>query len=200
MDPELIGVLDFVGKILPVVAVITAVTVGGWIINNWLRIKHGYPLDGAWGQALHPHTDKEAMERIKLLTSENAQLRAELGSVKDRLETIERIVTDEPRRLAKEIDALAIDKGGHGTSLGCPRSPLLRLSVWVRLSVGRLSVRVRFERPRRRLSDENKTGCPRHLQYLQTLRPAERRSGSMILMSSSSCRMDFLTFSGMPSG
>ena len=113
MDPELIGVLDFVGKILPVVAVITAVTVGGWIINNWLRIKHGYPLDGAWGQALHPHTDKEAMERIKLLTSENAQLRAELGSVKDRLETIERIVTDEPRRLAKEIDALAIGKGGH---------------------------------------------------------------------------------------
>ena len=67
----------------------------------------------AWGQPIHPHTDKEAMERIKLLTSENAQLRAELGSVKDRLETIERIVTDQPHRLAKEIDQLAIDKGGR---------------------------------------------------------------------------------------
>ena len=53
------------------------------------------------------------MERIKLLTSENAQLRAELGSVKDRLETIERIVTDQPLRLAQEIDQLAIDKGGR---------------------------------------------------------------------------------------
>lgn len=53
------------------------------------------------------------MERIKLLTNENAQLRAELGSVKDRLETVERIVTDHPLRLAKEIDQLAIDKGGH---------------------------------------------------------------------------------------
>ena len=41
------------------------------------------------------------MERIKLLTNENAQLRAELGSVKDRLETIERIVTDQPLRLAQ---------------------------------------------------------------------------------------------------
>ena len=36
---------------------------------------------------LHPKTDRETLERIKLLTSENAQLRAELGSLKDRLET-----------------------------------------------------------------------------------------------------------------
>ena len=113
MDPNLVSAFDIVDKILPVIAVITVIAVGGWIINNWMRIKHGYPLDGAWGQALHPHTDKEAMERIKLLTAENAQLRAELGSIKDRLETVERIVTDEPRRLAKEIDALALDKGGR---------------------------------------------------------------------------------------
>ena len=113
MDPELIGVLDFVGKILPIVAVITAVTVGGWIINNWLRIKHGYPLENSWGVPIHPKTDRESLERIKLLTSENAQLRAEIGSIKDRLENVERIVTDQPSKLAREIDALAIDKGGN---------------------------------------------------------------------------------------
>jgi hypothetical protein len=83
------------------------------VITTWLRIKNGYPLDGAWGQALHPTTDKQSAERIKLLTNENAQLRAEIGSVKDRLETIERIVTDQPTRLAREIDSLAIDKGGN---------------------------------------------------------------------------------------
>ena len=99
--------------IFPMIAIVVAIAVGGWVFNNWLRIKHGYPLDGAWGQALVPHTDKEAIERIKLLTNENAQLRAELGSVKDRLETIERIVTDQPSRLAQEIDRLAIDKGGR---------------------------------------------------------------------------------------
>lgn len=92
------------------IALISAITVGGWVITTWLRIKNGYPLDGAWGQALHPKTDRESIERIKLLSSENAQLRAELGSVKDRLETIERIVTDEPSRLAREIEQLQVGK------------------------------------------------------------------------------------------
>ena len=98
---------------LPIVLAIVAICVGCWVFNTWLRIKNGYPLESSWGHPIHPSTDKEAMERIKLLTSENAQLRAELGSIKDRLETVERIVTDQPLRLAKEIDQLAIDKGGR---------------------------------------------------------------------------------------
>ena len=98
---------------LPYIAAITVVGVGGWVYTTWLRIKHGYPLESSWGQPIHPKTDQEAIERIKLLTSDNAQLRAELGSIKDRLETVERIVTDQPLRLAKEIDQLAIDKGGR---------------------------------------------------------------------------------------
>ena len=91
------------------IAMIVTISVGGWVITTWLRIKNGYPLDGAWGQALHPASDKETMERIKLLSSENAQLRAEIGSMKDRLETVERIVTDKPSLLAQEIDRLSID-------------------------------------------------------------------------------------------
>jgi hypothetical protein len=62
---------------------------------------------------LHPKRDEEAVERIKLLTSENAQLRAELGSIKDRLETLERIATDQPSKLARDIEALTMDKGGN---------------------------------------------------------------------------------------
>ena len=104
---------DLIMKLLPMVAAIATIGVVGWVFTTWLRIKHGYPLDGAWGQAIYPKTDNESVERIKLLTTENAQLRAELGSVKDRLENIERIVTDRPSRLAKEIDALAIDEGGN---------------------------------------------------------------------------------------
>ena len=106
MDPELTQVFDFVTIVLPIVAAIIAITVGGWVFTTWLRIKNGYPLETSWGKPLHPHSDRESQERIKLLSSENAQLRAELGSVKDRLETIERIVTDEPARLAREIDQL----------------------------------------------------------------------------------------------
>ena len=98
---------------LPFVAAIVTVSVGGWVFTTWLRIKNGYPLESSWGQPIHPSVDKEAMERIKLLTSENAQLRAELGSLKDRLETVERIVTDRPSQLAREIESLSITQGGR---------------------------------------------------------------------------------------
>ena len=100
-------------EIVPYVALIVAVSVGGWVFTTWLRIKNGYPLETSWGTPLHPASDRESVERIKLLTGENAQLRAEIGSLKDRLETVERIVTDKPHRLAREIDALALDKGGN---------------------------------------------------------------------------------------
>ena len=98
---------------LPYIAIIVAIGVAGWAFTTWLKIKHGYPFENIWGQPLHPSTDREAAERIKLLTNENAQLRAELGSVKDRLETIERIVTDQPSKLAREIDSLTLDMGGN---------------------------------------------------------------------------------------
>jgi hypothetical protein len=113
MNPGILDAIKVAGGILPVIAVITAIGVGGWLAQTWLRIRHGYPLDGAWGQALHPRTDRETVERIKLLTNENAQLRAELGSIKDRLQNVERIVTDQPSKLAREIEALQIDKGGN---------------------------------------------------------------------------------------
>jgi hypothetical protein len=100
-------------SILPWAALIVALGVGGSLLNTRMRIKNGYPLENSWGMAIHPNTDAEALERIKLLTGENAQLRAELGSIKDRLESLERIATDQPSRLAREIDALVTDKGGR---------------------------------------------------------------------------------------
>jgi hypothetical protein len=90
--------------------VIGLASVLGWVFTTWLRIKHGYPLDGAWGQAVYPKKNEEMIERVKLLSSENAQLRAELGSVKDRLANVERIVTDDSHRLTQEIDALRVTR------------------------------------------------------------------------------------------
>ena len=98
--------LDVLNAIAPVAAIIGITTVGGWVFTTWLRVKNGYPLENSWGKAVYPKTGDEAMERIKLLAQENAQLRAELGSVKDRLAVVERIVTDEGGRLSQEIEAL----------------------------------------------------------------------------------------------
>ena len=107
MDPEKLQIFQ---AIFPMIAVVTAIAVGGWVVNTWLRIKHGYPLDGAWGQAIYPKKNEEAMERIKLLSTENAQLRAELGSIKDRLANVERIVTDDSHRLTQEIESLRLPR------------------------------------------------------------------------------------------
>ena len=88
------------------VTLVAVVGVAGWVVTTWMRIKNGYPLSGTWGQSLYPQTNDETTERVKLLSQENAQLRAELGSIKDRLANVERIVTDSGSRLSDEIDQL----------------------------------------------------------------------------------------------
>jgi hypothetical protein len=98
------------GQLAPLIGSLALLAIGGWVFTTWLRIKHGYPLDGAWGQAIYPKSSDEAMERIRLISTENAQLRAELGSVKDRLATVERIVTDDSHRLTQEIESLRVPK------------------------------------------------------------------------------------------
>lgn len=95
------------GMLLGLVAII------GWVFTTWLRVRHGYPLETSWGTPLEPKIGKESTERIKLLTNENAQLRAELGAIKDRLQNVERIVTDHPTALTREIESLTLDNGGN---------------------------------------------------------------------------------------
>jgi predicted metal-binding membrane protein len=106
MEDKLTLAQGIIGGLGPVIGIIAVVAVIGWVITTWMRIRHGYPLDGAWGQAVYPRSNDEAVERVKLLTQENAQLRAEIGSIKDRLGNIERIVTDEAHSLNREIEQL----------------------------------------------------------------------------------------------
>lgn len=108
MSPE--QVLQLLGMVIPGAAIIVAIITGGVIYSNRMKIKNGYPLSGAWGQAVYPKTTSEDGERIKLLSQENAELRAQIGSLKDRLANVERIVTDSGYRLTHEIEALRIEK------------------------------------------------------------------------------------------
>ncbi|QKG72524.1 hypothetical protein [Erythrobacter mangrovi] len=89
----------------PVIGVGVASISVAWVVNTWIRVRHGYPLENSWGKAVYPKST-EAEERVKLLTQENAQLRAEIGSMKDRLGNVERIVTDSGYRLTHEIESL----------------------------------------------------------------------------------------------
>ncbi|RRQ52860.1 hypothetical protein D7D48_04060 [Sphingorhabdus wooponensis] len=95
-----------INTIGPMIGIGIVAISAGWVLTTWMRIKNGYPLDGVWGQAVYPKTDQEAVERVKLLSQENAQLRAELGSVKDRLANVEKIIVDDSHKLRSEIEAL----------------------------------------------------------------------------------------------
>lgn len=94
--------------LIPILGIsVPLLAIGGWVLTTWMRIKNGYPLQEPWGsKAVYPRRDEETTERVRLLTTENAQLRAELGSIKDRLATVERIVTDDSHRLVREIEGL----------------------------------------------------------------------------------------------
>jgi hypothetical protein len=109
MDPSDILNVIILG-VIGTVAVVT-VSVLGWVYNTRMKIKNGYPLESMWGKPMHPQITSEAQERITLLTQENAGLRAELGSLKDRLATVERIVIDSGYQLGHEIERLR-DKEG----------------------------------------------------------------------------------------
>ncbi len=89
------------GFILAIIAISTI----GWMFTSWTRAKHGYPLEGEWGGTV-TKTDEEANRKITLLTSENDKLHDMVGRLEDRISVLERIVTDQPTRLAAEIDNL----------------------------------------------------------------------------------------------
>lgn len=102
--------LDFLPLIIGGAVAVSLATVWGWVNTTKLKINAGYPLEGMWGQSLHPKRDAQTDSRVMLLTQENAALHAELGSVKDRLANVERIVTDSGFQLTHEIDRLRIEK------------------------------------------------------------------------------------------
>ncbi len=101
MDPTIIGFLAVGGGLI-----VGGAGIAGWIHTTRLKIQNGYPLENMWGMPIHPRRDEGASERVKLLTQENAQLRAEMGSIKDRLANVERIVTDSGYGLGHEIERL----------------------------------------------------------------------------------------------
>jgi hypothetical protein len=107
MDPEKIEVLRVLA---PTIAIVGVAGMIGWVLTTWMRIKHGYPLEGSWGQKVEPIRNREADSQVKLLGQENAQLRDELAAMKDRLAVVERIVTDNSYGLTSQIEALRDNK------------------------------------------------------------------------------------------
>ena len=97
--------MDFGGPFF-VIAIITVCTVG-WLVNNWIRAKHGYALEDEWGGKTE-RADQSANAR---LIDDNRRLLDRLEATEDRLAVVERIVTDSGYRLGHEIEKLRDEKG-----------------------------------------------------------------------------------------
>jgi hypothetical protein len=102
--------LIFIRDMAPVFAIVGLAAIGGWVFTTWLRVKHGYPLETSWGKAVGPVTSNETTERLRMLATENAQLRAETSSLKDRVAVLERIATDKSAELDRQIENLRGDR------------------------------------------------------------------------------------------
>ena len=100
------------------VIAIIAGSMGGWIINNWIRAKHGYPLEDEWGGK----TEKSDTAETQRLRAENRELHDKLDTMQDRMIVLEKIVTDRGYSLADEIEALrdAPSAPGTNTDRGTP--------------------------------------------------------------------------------
>lgn len=97
--------MDFGGPIF-VIAIITVCTVG-WLVNNWIRAKHGYALEDEWGGK----TERVDPAANAGLIEDNRRLVDRLEATEDRLAVLERIVTDSGYRLGQEIERLRGETG-----------------------------------------------------------------------------------------
>ncbi len=92
------------------VLAIIAITTIGWIANNWIRTKHGYPPSDDWGNTMSwGGSQKQVADgdrKVELLSSENERLTGQVSRLEERIAVLERIATDPAERTAREIEAL----------------------------------------------------------------------------------------------
>ena len=64
------------------VIAIIAISTCGWLVNNWIRARHGYALEDEWGGKTGPRD-----------SADTAQLRAENAELAKRIETLEKEIS-----------------------------------------------------------------------------------------------------------
>ena len=87
------------------IVAIVLICTGGWIFNNWIRARHGYPLENEWGGTTQ-RADVDGDRKIALLSNENETLNGKVSHLEERISVLERIVTDKAGRLSDEIENL----------------------------------------------------------------------------------------------
>jgi cell division protein FtsB len=88
------------------VLAIIAMSTLGWIVTTAIRAKYGYPVTDDCGATVHKDGRPDDKRAVELLSTENEELKAKLLRLEERTRVLERIATDESRRLDRSIDEL----------------------------------------------------------------------------------------------
>ena len=88
------------------VILIVLISTVGWIANNWIRARHGYPVENEWSGISHRQEAPETARRLEALTSENDGLKGQVRTLEERIAVLERIATDPAERTARDIERL----------------------------------------------------------------------------------------------
>jgi len=88
------------------IVAIVMICTGGWLINNWIRAKHGYALEDEWGGKTERKDSAGSRAEAQRLVDENRELHGKIDAMQDRLVVLEKIVTDRGYSLSAEIEAL----------------------------------------------------------------------------------------------
>ena len=100
------------------VVALVAISTGGWLINNWIRAKHGYALE----DELFGKTERGDTAETKALKNENRALHDKIDAMQDRMVVLEKIVTDRGYSLSDEIEALRDRNADSGVPLNIAKS------------------------------------------------------------------------------
>lgn len=84
---------------------IIAISLTAWVINNFIRARHGYSISDDWGRNIE-RSDPQAERQLHLLSTENERLAGQVSRLEERIAVLERIATDPAERTAREIEAL----------------------------------------------------------------------------------------------
>jgi len=88
------------------IILIVLISTVGWIANNWIRARHGYPVENEWSGISHRQEAPETARRLEALTSENDGLKGQVRTLEERIAVLERIATDPAERTARDIERL----------------------------------------------------------------------------------------------
>ena len=87
------------------VLILVAIGIVGWLVNNWMRMRHGIPTDEELG-IIAAREMREAGQNNVQLIEQNARLTDLVERLEERIAVLERIAVDPAERTAREIEDL----------------------------------------------------------------------------------------------